>query len=230
MDHLRARRQTEKDQRRSAIVGASRSVFASVDLESITVDQIATACHLSRSLIYTYFLDKHHIFIALVSEALEALLGDFQGAVESGDSGLDRIFAIGWAYVSYAQSKPEHYRAIARFMQSKPMGTGSYGIKKAGLVEKFKDDSQKVSDLSARINELMACQISSGFEDGSIRKDVGDPLRAALSLWAMTSGLIQIASALESMLPRDVTQARNALIAQGLEIAREGLRNQGRKS
>jgi hypothetical protein len=37
--------------------------------------------------------------------------------------------------------------------------------------------------------------IETGIRDGSIRADVGDPLLLALSLWAFTHGIIQIAMA-----------------------------------
>jgi hypothetical protein len=37
--------------------------------------------------------------------------------------------------------------------------------------------------------------IETGIRDGSIRADVGDPLLLALTLWAFTHGIIQIAMA-----------------------------------
>ena len=44
--------------------------------------------------------------------------------------------------------------------------------------------------------------IETGIRDGSIRADIGDPLMFAISLWAFTHGIIQLAMAKGSDLAR----------------------------
>ena len=78
-----------------------------------------------------------------------------------------------------------------------------------------------------QINRLMASQIEMGIQDGSIRKNIGDPLQTTLSLWAITGGLIQTSYANEQMFPVAYGISQNAIIAQGWALAKEGLKNTG---
>ncbi len=227
MNYLKTRRNNEKDQRRQSILDAAKDLFAAQSVDSTTIEQIASACHLSRSLIYTYFLDKNHIFLVVVSAALEVMLEDFGRAIGAEKSGLDRISAIGWAYVAFAHSRPEYYEATLRFQFSKNILPNTSGKERNALIEKVDADLQIVMSRADQINRLMAAQIEMGIQDGSIRKNIGDPLQAALSLWAITGGLIQTSSANAQMFSRAYGYSQNDIIAQGLALAREGLKNTG---
>jgi hypothetical protein len=39
---------------------------------------------------------------------------------------------------------------------------------------------------------LMSAVLTRGIRDGSLRKNLGDPLKTALCLWAFTHGLLQV--------------------------------------
>ena len=203
MNTLKNRRNNEKDQRRQSILDAAKDLFAIQGVDATTIEQIASSCQLSRSLIYTYFLDKNHIFLVVVYEAL----------------------AIGWAYVSFAKSRPEYYEATLRFQFSKNLFPNPSGKGKDALVERFESDFKLVANRADQINQLMASQIEMGIQDGSIRKDIKNPLQTALSLWAMTGGLIQTSAANEQMFSLAYGISQHDIIAQGLAIAREGLKN-----
>jgi AcrR family transcriptional regulator len=225
MNTLKNRRNNEKDQRRQSILDAAKDLFAMQGVDSTTIEQIASSCQLSRSLIYTYFLDKNHIFLVVVYEALEAMLEDFERAIVTEKSGLDRISAIGWAYVSFANSRPEYYEATLSFQFSKKLFPNPSGKGKDALVERFESDFKLVANRANQINQLMASQIEMGIQDGSIRKDIKNPLQTALSLWSMTGGLIQTSAANEQMFCAAYGISQHDIIAQGLAIAREGLKN-----
>lgn len=225
MNPLKARRNNEKDQRRQSILDAAKDLFTIQGVDLTTIEHIASSCHLSRSLIYTYFLDKNHIFLVVVYEALEVMFEEFERAIAAEKSGLDRISAIGWAYVSFAKSKPEYYEATLRFQFSKNLFSKPSGKGKDALVERFECDLQLLSNRANQINQLMASQIEMGIQDGSIRNDIGDPLQTALSLWALTGGLIQTSAANEQMFSVAYGISQHDIINQGLAIAKEGLKN-----
>lgn len=224
MNYLRARRNNEKAQRRQSILDAAKDLFAVQGVDATTIDQIAKSCQLSRSLIYTYFLDKNHIFLVIVSAALDAMQQEFEGAIQTETNGLDRITAIGWAYVSFAHSKPEYYDATLRFQSANNL-LPQPSKEKNELIERFQTDFQLAMQSAAQITQLMATQIHTGIQDGSIRQDIGDPIQTALSLWAMTGGLIQTSAANEHMFAQAYGIQRNDLITQGLALIKEGLRN-----
>ncbi len=59
--------------------------------------------------------------------------------------------------------------------------------------------------------------------DGSIRADLGDPFVTALTLWAFTHGLIQIASSKGGQIEHEGTSVQS-FIEHGLELALRSLK------
>lgn len=155
------------------------------------------------------------------------MLEEFERAIVTEKIGLDRISAIGWAYGSFAHSRPEYYGATLHFQFSKNLLPNPYGKEKDALVERFDTDFQLVLNRADQINRFMASQIEMGIQDGSIRKNIGDPLQTALSLWAITGGLIQTSSANEQMFSLAYGISQNDIISQGLALTKEGLKNTG---
>lgn len=223
MDKLRARRREEKDQRRQQILDAARALFASQGVDATTIEQITNACRLSRSLVYTYFIDKKHIFLVVVAEALEVLLAEFEQAMIGQPTALDRVSALGRAYVSFAQSRPDYYDATLRFQLSKDLQPNRDVTGKPVLVERLTFDFNQVVHRADQINQLFARQIELGMAEGSIRRDIGPPLQVALSLWAMTGGLIQTSTANAQWFSQAYGISQSSLIDHGLALARAGL-------
>ncbi len=62
-----------------------------------------------------------------------------------------------------------------------------------------------------------------GVADGSIRADLGDPYVTALSLWAFSHGLIQIASTKRGQIEHEGTPVQ-AFIDHALGLALRALR------
>lgn len=214
MDYQRARKTSEKDERRKSILDASKKLFASQGLSGTSIDQISGDCHLSRSLIYTYYLDKKHILIAIVCEALDLLQREFEAQVLQMRNGLEAIASVGGAYVRFARSKPEYYDAVLRFkLQDGPSFLEPDG-KKDALIESFNDDLRGLIARAKAIDDLMVAQIERGMQDGSIRV-VPNPAHVARALWAMVAGLIQASS------------GDDEWVQTGLELAKAGLRKGG---
>jgi hypothetical protein len=70
---------------------------------------------------------------------------------------------------------------------------------------------------------LVAQALGQGLGDGSIRKSIGDPRPTAISVWAFTHGLIQIASRKEAMLKEDFGLTSAKAMEHGFGLLRGSL-------
>jgi AcrR family transcriptional regulator len=182
MSYITERRQEERDRRRGEIVDAAEALYAEVGWDAVTMDQVARRARLSRALLYVYFKDKADLHFALVERSLEALRVRFEAARASKARGLDEVEAIGRAYLVFARELPHYFDACARF-QAHASTDGNLPPNEGACM-----------GVGDRVHEVIVAALNRGVEDGSIRADIGDPYVTALSLWAFTHGLIQIAA------------------------------------
>ncbi len=182
MSYLAERRVEEKERRRAEIVDAAERLYAKKGWDSVTMDQVAKAARLSRALLYVYFRDRDELQFAIGERALEMLRTRFIEAVARHVRGLDQVEAIGRAYMTYAQDFPHYFDVCARFqaheMSAQP-GSNEGACAVAG-------DAAILVVVDA---------IRTGIADGSVRADIGDPMLFAVTLWAFTHGVIQLAMA-----------------------------------
>ena len=182
MSYITERRQEERDRRRAEIVDAAEALYAEVGWDAVTMDQVARRARLSRALVYVYFADKADLHFALVERALDALRTRFEAASAGRLSGLDEVEAIGRAYFAFAQEAPHHFDACARFQAH------------ASAERDVPPNEAACMCAGHRVHEVIVESLNRGVADGSIRADVGDPYLTALTLWAFTFGVIQIAA------------------------------------
>jgi AcrR family transcriptional regulator len=211
MDPIAARRLEEKQRRRNEILDAAEEVAAAGGLESLTMEQVARAARLSRGLLYVYFKDKHDLQAGICERALNGLQERFRSVVDSTQSGLDHVLAMGRAYVDFAASSPLQFEVLARFEATDVSTTDTDSNLHACL------------EAGARVHGLLTDALRTGMADGSVARSAGSPDAIALALWAMTHGTIQVASMKRAILVRhDVTP--EALVEQTLRMAVTSLR------
>lgn len=182
MSYISERRQEERDRRRAEIVDAAESLYAEVGWDAVTMDQVARRARLSRALLYVYFRDKADLHFALVERALDALHEQFETARGDKARGIEQVEAIGRAYMDFARERPHYFDACARF-QAHVSEDGSVQPNEAACLL-----------AGHRAHATIADALTRGVQDGSIRADLGNPYVAALSLWAFSYGLIQLAA------------------------------------
>lgn len=182
MSYIAERRQEERDRRRAEILDAAEAVYAEVGWEAVTMEQVARRARLSRALVYVYFRDKADLHFALVERSLEALRLRFEAAQRNKSRGIDEVEAIGRAYLAFARDVPHYFDACARF-QAHASADGELPPNEYACVA-----------AGHRVHEVMIESLNRGIADGSVRADIGDPHVTALSLWAFTHGVIQIAA------------------------------------
>jgi len=182
MTYIAERRGEEKERRRAEILDAAQALYLEKGWDALTVDQVARSARLSRALVYVYFRDKEELLFAVGERAMHLLRDRFIEAAASHPRGLDQIEAIGRAYMRYANEFPHYFDFCSRFQaHSVAVDPGSH----EGACVTAGDE----------VLGAVVGAITSGIRDGSIRPDVGEPTLLAVTLWAFTHGLIQLAMA-----------------------------------
>ena len=215
MSYINARREEEKDRRRNEIIDAAVEMYREVGWDEVTMDAVAKRARLSRALIYVYFKDKRELHFALAQRAMELLRERFEEAIERPTLGIDKVEAIGRAYVAYAHEFPHFFDASAR-LEMQSLQTTDPGTFEGQCLA-----------AAAGVDAVVEEAIRVGQEDGSIRKDLVTPMLTSKVLWGFTHGLIQIAMNKASVLARtgigvpDFLQHAISLIRSSLLAAKK---------
>jgi AcrR family transcriptional regulator len=183
MSYVVQRREEERERRRQEILTAAEDLYARRGWDAVTMDQIARQARLSRALLYVYFRDKDDVLLAISELAMSDLRRRFAIAVQSRSVGIDKVEAVGRAYVEWALAAPHRFDACARF-QARPGATST--PEPDGTLQ----SCQAAGD--AVLAEVAGAVVV-GLTDGSISPAVGDPAVFAITLWGCTHGVIQIA-------------------------------------
>jgi AcrR family transcriptional regulator len=182
MSYITERRQEERDRRRGEIVDAAEALYSEVGWDAVTMDQVARRGGGGRppgDFLIKFTRDLH---FALVERSLDALRDRFEAAREGKASGIEEVEAIGRAYLAFAHETPHFFDACARFQSH------------ASAERDVPPNEAACMCAGHRVHEVMVASLNRGIADGSIRSDIGDPYVTALSLWAVSFGVIQIAA------------------------------------
>jgi AcrR family transcriptional regulator len=209
MNDLAARREEEKERRRTEILAAAIAVCRDQGWDAVTMDQVARRARLSRALVYVYFRDREDLLDAIAEYGIRVLRERFLAAAAGDACGIERLRAIGLAYVEFSRELPHLFDACSRFHLKTTGGEPTAG---------------EVACLRAHdaVHALMIGVLHAGMADGSIRRDLGDPDVVCVSLWAFTHGLIQLsATRTRELKLRGITVP--ALMEQSLDMLRHAL-------
>ncbi len=180
MNELATRRQEEKDRRRDEILDAAALVAGEQGMAEFTMDQVARKARLSRALLYVYFTDKQDLLMGLADRAHLMLQADFAAIGARKQSGLKKIQAMGRAYVAFADHSPVYFEALACFAAHPAEGEAPQG------------NVLRCMEGGDRVHAEIIQALHTGIEDGSIRRDIGNPGLVAVTLWGFMHGIIQI--------------------------------------
>lgn len=210
-ESLRLRREEEKAARREAIVDACEAVIEKKGWDETNFGDIAREARLSRSLVYFYFPTRDELFHALCTRGLLEMQRRFALAMSRATEGLDQLMAIAKAYYKFSQECPLYFSMISDYQEREA---------------KPDEDSDTVTEANERGRACLgrvAEAIALGVQDGSIRPSVGEVGPAAISIWAFTHGLIQIASRKEAMIKADFNMNTHQAMERGFALLRSSL-------
>jgi AcrR family transcriptional regulator len=180
------RRERQKAELRDTILAAARRIFAAEGAEALTMRRIAEAIEYSPGTLYLYFSSREEIAMQLVSEGFKKLLASVEPALAIDDP-IERLRAIGRAYVAFGVSDPQTYKLI--FMQDPKY---VYSVLAPGdAADPGRSGQQAFDVMASAIRAAVAC---------GWFKPV-DPLRAAEAFWAALHGVVSLYITCPKMIP-----------------------------
>jgi len=175
------RREREKKKREEQIINAAEKLVFEKGIKQTSVDEIAKEAELSKGTLYLYFKNKDDLFHAVIFRGLKILLNKFVSASQKEAKGIDNLVAIGEAYFEFAEEHPKYFKIL--------------------MHEEMHDHSEKTinenpfikrsEQISVEIFETIISVIQKGLDDGSIKYDK-KPINLAVTLWAHTTGIMNI--------------------------------------
>lgn len=196
------RREQKKQELRQAILEAASTLFLEHGFESFSLRQVAERIGYSATAIYLHFKSKDELLFAVALEGFGRFGEALQAAYESTDEPLDRLEAVGRAYLRFGFDHPVHYRLM--FMQR-----GEF------MVRPDPDNHNKPPIDSFGV---LVRAVQEAVEAGSLKP--GDVMTYAHTLWAGVHGIVSLAV---SMPFCDEAQAQR-MAETFFPMTRDGLR------
>ncbi len=203
------RKQREKEKRRKAIIEAAEKVFFTKGIDPATMDDVAEEAELSKGTLYLYFKNKDDLLHAIVHRGLEILFQKFQAVAAETMPGIEKLQAIGRAYIGFFQEDRNHFDII---MHKDPSQIEISDIEDNPGIACCKEAGDRIFSLLVQV-------IRSGVGDGSIRPDL-DPLKLSITLWGQLSGVFHLVAKKERVLKEMMGLEPEDLINYSLQLTR----------
>ncbi len=157
---------------RRALIQAALQLIAERGVEALTLREVAQQVGVSRMAPYRHFADKAALLAAVAEEGFRALKAQLLQAAGHLEP-VERLQAIGVAYVDYAVTHAAHYRVM--------FGTG-------------RADPQSFPALfqvAAETFDVLVQTLVAGQQNGTIRAT--EPKQQAQMAWSLVHGLSMLA-------------------------------------
>jgi len=167
------RRERQKAELREHILSAASRIIADEGFDALTMRKIADAIEYSPATLYLHFASRDEIALELVRAGFAELVRGMAPAAALADP-LERVRAIGRAYLAFAEAHPHTYRLI--FMEEERYA--------APLFERLAASDDDTGD---RAFGILLASVTELVERGIYRPL--DPQAAAAMLWAALHGI-----------------------------------------
>ncbi len=168
------RRDRERTETREKILDAARDMFTQDGYDTVTMRAIADRIEYTPTAIYHHFANKQDLLTELCTCDFRALAQAFARIGGIADP-VERLWAIGQAYLEFALEHPSQYRFM--FMTPLPPVAGK---------DVHRDDPGE--DAYAFLRRTVVEAIATG----RLRPDLTDPDVLAQILWASVHGLASL--------------------------------------
>lgn len=173
------RREREKQELRGKILDAARILFASEGYDAVTMRRIAEAIEYSPAAIYLHFADKEALVRELCEGDFLALAQHVEGLVAIADP-IERLRALGMAYVEFGLTHPHHYRLM--FMEPHQEEPPQQLVKKG--------------DPKTDTYALLRLIVEEALGRGLLREELTDADLIAQTIWAGVHGVVALRTAM----------------------------------
>ena len=173
------RRERERQDTRDKILAAARDMFTDEGYDSVTMRAIADRIEYTPTALYHHFPSKQALLTELCECDFAELGRHFRDAVDVTDP-IERLRAVGEAYLRFAEERPSQYRFM--FMTVLP----PVEVHGACAPGERVDDPERNAYFYLR----QAC--SDAIAQGRLRAEYDDPDMLAQMLWGSVHGLISL--------------------------------------
>lgn len=175
-----ARREREKQRRRSEILEAAEALFSERGYRATTMQEISEKVELSKGTIYLYFKSKEELYLNICVKGVAEFGEDLEAAARKAGSLEEIIKAVYMAYIKHSLEKPAIFRVLRdTFLERVRQNLSAATI-------------EEISGIIRNWLELESGLIEEGIERGVFRRDL-DPYGFSLTAWRMSTGLIELA-------------------------------------
>ncbi|RIH90284.1 HTH-type transcriptional repressor AcnR [Calidithermus terrae] len=200
------RREQQKQELRRTILQAATRLFEEQGYEGFSLRQVAEAIGYSPTAIYLYFADKDDLLFAVCRQGFAEFTEALQQAYRSTPDPLERVGALGRAYLEFGLSRPLHYQMM--FMQRSEWALRASAA--AGEAE------------GSTSYHILLQAVSEAMKAGKIR--MGDPLETTNLVWSGMHGIVSLALSMKGVVPRwDNPADVRRLAGQFMEMLARGL-------
>lgn len=147
---VRERREKEREQRRHAILEATRTVFDQHGLEGVSMDRIAQEAELAKGTVYLYFKSREELIMALITHEMDGLLVLLQQVVDGPGQPQEQLLETVHVFFRFSQQNSYFYRLMTQVnMQHVCAPTDA----PSDVAEAFKAQNQKMLSILLDILE-----------------------------------------------------------------------------
>ncbi|WP_437635741.1 TetR/AcrR family transcriptional regulator [Sorangium sp. So ce854] len=164
------RREQHRESLRGAILAAAGELFLEQGYEAFSMRQVAERIGYSATTIYRYYEDKDELLFAIVHEGFTEFQRTLVAAAESTADPIERIEALGAAYVQFGMQNPVHYRLM--FMQRFDFVFDQRKERQQPMVESF---------------NVLQKAVTCAMEAGAMQR--GDVEHHSQVIWALVHGI-----------------------------------------
>lgn len=189
-----ARREQQRAEVRRALLDAASELFLEGGLAGFSLRGVAERVGYSATTFYLYFENKDDLLFAVSLDGFEQFGRALKRAYDTTDDPVERIGAIGRAYIAFGVAHPAHYRLM--FMER-----GEFLLKKNPRDQKPTIDAFGI--LVRAVHEAHAA--------GRLR--AGDPMALVYTLWAGVHGLVALTLCVPMLGEEDVSARTEHLLS-----------------
>ncbi len=178
------RRARERNATRERILAAARDLFVREGFEKVTLRRIAEAIEYTPAALYVHFEDKHALMSALCDQDF-GLLREAMRTADAIEDPVERVRAIGGAYVDFALAHPHHYRFM--FMTAWPSEEESTLIMEGDEKKAIKHGDPDEDAFAFLRHAVAAC-----IEQGRFKEPYTDVGVVTQMCWASAHGIVSL--------------------------------------
>ncbi|MCD4651578.1 MAG: TetR/AcrR family transcriptional regulator [Candidatus Cloacimonetes bacterium] len=177
----RARKQREKEIRKSDIIDAAQRLFLKKGFSETTMNDIAREAEFTKKTLYAYFRSKEEIFLSVHLRGLEKRWQLQQSTLMNVSTGYEMLYSLARGYYKFYTQYPEYLRLQMHWDMN--------GINFNLVGKEYSDEFVKMNQKA--INTIIEA-MKIGEKDGTLKHEDNKEFVISYFLYSMRSILNQI--------------------------------------